>query len=301
MPPVIIQLISNDPSPVDIEGVVVEFYNTSAVFQTSGVTDSDGEVEVTLPDDTYDLLFFKTGINILPRQPQRIVVDSLLINTFEVTAHVRATPESIDPLRCTVSGSIIGVGGGQAVHRVIFEPLRLLTVLSSKIIAPYHRIEFTSDDNGYFQFELLRNTKYNAYFLWPQDLFRQQPGRLDVITPDAPAVALDSLLFPLPLTFTFSVPSITLIAGAPLDNSIAVTATFTDGSVRTSLSTPWAGVTLINSDNKIVKEGLKDGVISLQPLSPGTCTITTVREIPSSVLFSPIPVYTSGSVLVTVI
>lgn len=301
MPPVIIRLLSNDPSPVSIEDVVVEFYNTSAVFQTSGTTDSDGEVQVTLPDDTYNILFFKAGVSILPRQPQQIIVDSLLTNTFEVTAHVRATPESIDPLRCTVSGSIIGVGGGQAVHRLIFEPLRLLTVLDNKVIAPYHRIEFTSDDNGYFQFELLRDTKYNAYFLWPQDLFRQQPGRLDVITPNAPAVALDSLLFPLPLTFTFSAPSITLTAGAPLDDSIEVTATFTDGSIRSYLSTPWAGITLINSDNKIVKEGLKDSVLSLQPLSPGTCTITTVREIPSSVLFSPVPVYTSGSVTVTVV
>ncbi len=301
MPPVIIQLISDDPSPVPIEEMVVEFYDTLAVFQTSGISDSDGEVEVTLPDGTYNILFFKIGVSILPRQPQQIIVDSLLINTFEVVGHIRETPESIDPIRCTVSGSIIGVGGGSAVHRLIFEPFRILTVLDNKVIAPYHRIEFTSDDSGYFKFELLRNTKYNAYFLWPQDLFRQQPGRLDVITPDLPAMALDSLLFPLPLTFTFSVPTITLIAGAPLDNSIIVTATFTDGSVRTSLSTPWAGVTLINSDNKIVKEGLKDGVLSLQPLSPGTCTITTVREIPSSVLFSPMPEYTSGSVIVTVI
>lgn len=300
MPPVLIRLLSDDPSPVRIEGVVVEFYNTGAIFQTSGTTDINGEVTVTLPDASYDLLFFKVGISIQPRQPQRIVVDHLLINHFEVTAHVRALPESIDPKKCTISGFILGVGGGPAIHRLIFEPLKLLTVKAGNVIAPYHRIEFTSDETGYFQFELLRDTKYNGYFVFPQDLFSVQPGRLDVITPNAASVDLHDFLFPLPLNLVFSISTISMVAGAPQDDTTTVTLNFTDGSTRTVLATPWAGVTLSNTDNKVVDAGLKDGLLTLRPLKAGTATISTVREIPDSVFIDPLPAYTTGSIVVTV-
>lgn len=302
MPPVTVRVLTDDPSPSPIEDVVVEFYDaTTAQFQTSGSTSSAGEVVVTLPDGEYDVLLYKVGVSILPKQPQRIVVDSLLTNIFQVSGHPRVRPESIDPLRCTVSGFILGVDGKQAKHRLVFEPVKTLTVLSQMTIAPYSRREVASNEDGYFEFELLRNTKYAAYFVFPQDLFGQQPGKLDVITPDSPSVALDVFLFPVPINLTFSVSSISLVAGGSLDDSITVVLTYSDGSVRDSMSSAWAYVVARNTDGSIVEASIADAKkLVLKPLKPGTVTITTARFISDRAFFDPAPEYVTQSVVVTV-
>lgn len=302
MPPVTIRILTDDPSPVPIEGVVVEFYDAvSAAFQTSGLTSSLGEVTVLLPDGSYDVLMYKVGVTIVPKQPQRITVDSLLTNTFEVPGHVRSRPESIDPLRCTVSGSILGVDGKQAKHRLIFEPVKTVTILSGMVIAPYSRREVASTDDGYFEFELLRDTKYSAYFVFPQDLFGIQPGKLDVIVPDESWVALDVLLFPVPVNLTFSVLILSLVAGSPTDETVDVVLTYSDGSVRESMSSPWAYVKVTNTDGTVVEASISDAKkLRLKPLAPGVATITTERIIGDRALFDPVPGYVTDTIVVTV-
>lgn len=302
MPPVTIRVLSNDPSPVPIEGVVVELYDAvSAVFQTSGFTSSAGEVAITLPDGDYDVLLYKVGVTFLPKQPQQITVATLLSNIFEVTAHSRVRPESVDPLRCTISGFILGVDGKQAKHRLIFEPIKTVTVLSHNIIAPYSRREIASGEDGYFEFELLRRTKYFAYFVFPQDLFGIQPGKLDVVVPDNSSILLDSLLFPVPLNLTFSTSAILLVAGASSDNTTQVVLTYSDGSIREALSSPWAYVSVTNTDASIVEASISDAkVLHLKPLTPGVATITTIRTISDRAFFDPILDYVTQSVVVTV-
>lgn len=299
--PVKIRLLTDDPSPARLDGVVVDFYDTGAVFQTSGTTDVNGEVQVSLPDADYDLMFFKVGVTVLPKQPQRITVDSLLPNIFEVTAHVRTLPEVIDTTMCTVSGTIKGVGGNKAIHRLIFEPVLDLIVQGGQIVAPFHRVEFTSDENGYFQFQLLRNTKYLAYYVFPQDLFKRQPGKLNVQTPNGPTVDIRDFLYPIPINMTFSATTISLVAGSGPDESIDADLTFTDGVIRAVYGTDWAGISLTIDDNTIVTPLLTDaGTLRLIPMKAGTATITTVREIPTTVFFDPLPAYVSNTVVVTV-
>lgn len=300
MPAVTVNIASDESSPAPIQGVVVEFYNTSEVFQTSGTTSSGGSVTVTLPDGSYDLLFYKAGVT-FSAQLQRIVVDSLLTNSFAVTGHVRARPESIDPLRCTVSGTILGVDGKQAKHRLIFEPVKTVTILSSMIIAPYSRREVASTEDGYFEFELLRNTKYSAYFVFPQDLFCVQPGKLDIVVPDQPGVALDVLLFPVPVNLTFSVLTISLVSGDSIDETVDVVLTYSDGSVRESMSSPWAYVKVTNTDGTVVEASISAAKkLLLKPLAPGVATITTERIIGDRALFDPIPDYVTDTIVVTV-
>lgn len=302
MPPITIRVLTDDPSPIPIEDVVIEFYTSaSAIFQTSGSTSSSGETTVTLPDGDYDVLLYKTGVSFLPRQPQRITVDSLLTNTFEISAHPRVRPESIDPLRCTVSGSVLGVDGKQAKHRLVFEPVKTITILSHSIIAPYSRREIASTENGYFEFDLLRNTKYSAYFVFPQDLFGTQPGKLDVIVPNSPSVPLDDLLFPIPVNLTFSETAVTINSESLLDDTITVILTYSDGSVRESMSSPWAYVTVTNTEPTIVEASISDAkVLLLKPLTVGSATITTTRVISDRALFDPLPSYMTQSVVVTV-
>jgi hypothetical protein len=302
MPPVTVRVLTDDPSPVPIEDMVVEFYDSlTSQFQTGGTTSSLGEVLITLPDGEYDVLFYKVGVSILPKQPQHIVVDSLLTNIFQVSGHPRVRPESTDPLRCTVSGSIIGVDGKQAKHRLVFEPVKTVTILSQMTIAPYSRREVASDEAGYFEFDLLRNTKYSAYFVFPQDLFGQQPGKLDVITPNGPSIALDVFLFPVPVNLTFSASSISLSVGGPMDDSIVVELTYSDGSTRESMSSAWAYVVTRNTDGAVVEASIADAKkLILKPLTRGTVTITTARFISDRAFFDPVPEYVTQSVVVTV-
>lgn len=301
MPIVTIRVLSDDPSPSPVVGTVVEFYAViSVIFQTSGVTNSSGEVAVTLPNGNYDVLLYKVGLTVLPRQPHRITVDSLLTNTFEISGHLRVKPESIDPLRCTVSGLVLGVDGKQAKHRLIFEPIKTITVLSNMVIAPHSRREVASNEEGYFEFELLRNTKYSGYFVFPQDLFGCEPGKLDIITPNLPGVGLDVLLFPVPINFTFSSSVISLLAGGVIDESIDVALSFTDGSVRETLGSPWAGVHLTNTNSDVVEAFIDATKLRLRPLTPGTATITTVRVMNDRAFFEPLQVYATGTVVVTV-
>jgi hypothetical protein len=298
--PVTINVISDDPSPVAVSGVVINVYDLSAVFQTSGTTDGSGNVNIMLPDATYNVLLYKVGVVILPRQPQQIVVDHTQSNNFQVTAHIPSRPESTDPRRCTISGYVLGVDGLPDTHRLIFETKEDLLVLSGNVIAPYHRREVASDQNGYFQFELLRATQYEAYFLFPQELFNMQPGRLFIETPDAASVNLSDLLFPIPINLTFSASTISLVAGGLPDDSITYGIASSDGNVHTITGTPWAGVAITNTNGLVVTTALVDGKIILTPMSPGTAVITTVREMPSIVVFDPLPTYTSDTVTVTV-
>jgi hypothetical protein len=299
--PVTIHIVSDDTIPVAVAGVVVDFYNLSAVLQTGGTTDSSGNVTVSLPDGTYNVFMYKAGVIIIPKQPQQIVVDHTLpSNSFRVTAHIPSKPESVDPKRCTVSGHILGVDGLQAIHRLIFEPVKDLTIISGNVIAPLHRIEVTSDDNGYFEFDLLRNTKYNAYFLFPQDLFGKQPGKLDVQTPNGASANLADFLFPIPINVTFSVSSISLPVSAIWDISVIYAVMGSDGVSRNVTGTPWAGVAITNTDATIVDTRFEDGILMLLPKTPGTATISTVREIPSIVEFDPLPNFVSDTIVVTV-
>jgi hypothetical protein len=301
MPPVTIRVLSDEPSPAPVQGVLVEFYNLAAVFQTLGVSDSAGEVTVILPDATYDVFLYKVGVNILPKQPQRIVVNTALVNTFEITGHVRTLPESFDSLRCTVSGYVLGVNGKNAKHRLIFELCPEFMILNKNIIAPLHRFEVSSNESGYFEFELLRNAHYTAYFLFPEDFLDLQPGQLSVITPDGPAISLDDLLFPVPIDFDFSVNTITLASGDPPDETTTFELTFSDGSLRpTTLSSPWAYVQLTNSDAAVVDASLTGNKVCLTPIGPGTATITTVRSEARRVVIDPMPTYVTESLVVTV-
>lgn len=299
--PVSVTVQSDDPSPVAVVGMVIQFYTTGGVFVTSGTTDSTGKVAVMLPDADYNVLFYKQGVSILPKQPQRITVDHTAIsNDFLVTGHVKSRPESIDPLRCTISGYILSTAGLGANHRLVFETVNDLLVLSDNVIAPYTHAEVPSDDTGYFEFELLRNTKYNAYFVFPQNLFNQQPGKLDCQTPDSPSAPLADFLFPVQTELDFSATTISLVQHSPADSSITYTVRYSDGSTRTTTSTAWSGLEIASSDTTIADAAFGNGFIAITPLSPGTATITATRIVKDSATISPIASFTSQTITVTV-
>lgn len=302
MPAVTLTVMNDAVSPAPVEGVVVEVYTTGAVFVTSETTDADGLVTVTLPIADYDFLFYKTGISILPRQPQRIEVlaDG---NDFTVTCHQRVLPESIDPKKTRVTGNFLSVFGETTRERIVFVPKLELIVYLSGVMTLDGSREVASDDEGYFDFELLRGQEYYVWFPHLNVLLGEAvgsaSGRLLVKVPDAAGIELDKLLFPLPQDLSFSAEEITLVAGADPDESVDAVLTYSDGSVRTS-GVLWAGVSLSNTDNTVVEAAIRDGQLCLTPLSAGTATISSTRAIRSFAFWEEVPAYETDSIVVTV-
>ncbi len=298
MPVVTLTVMDDEIVPAPVEDVVVEFYTAGAVFVTSETTDEDGLVTVTLPEDDYDVLFYRPGISILPKQPQRIEVQAT-DNDFTVTCHRRTLPETIDPRRTRVTGHFLGVDGGLAKERIVFTTKKDLLVYVTGVITLDGRFEVASNEEGYFDFELLRNTEYDVRFIHLDTLLGQAAGKLCVKVPDGPAIELEKLLFPLPQSLSFSESAITLVAGAGPDESVQREVLFSDGSSRIG-GVPWASITLTNTDNTVVEAAFRDGVLCLTPLSPGVATISSTRAISSYAFWEEVPAYVTDTIVVTV-
>lgn len=300
MPAVSITLLNDDVSPAPIVGSVIEFYTTVGVFETGGTTDSNGVISVSLPTGFHDILFYKAGVSILPRQPQRIeVLASPSTNNFTVTGHIRTREESLDPTRCTVSGFLINANGIGGIARLVFSPRLSLITRSGNPVIPGSSVDAASNDTGYIQFELLRGIEYCAYFVDVDQFLGVTPAVFDVLVPDAPAIDIMSLLFPIPVNATFSSTSISLVSEDPTDDSITYEVIYTDASSRFR-NTLWGGFKLGSFDNTICGVELCDGTLMLTPLTPGTISITLVRSIPTSVDIDPLPEFTSQTLTVTV-
>jgi len=298
-----IKVQSNDPSPLWVSGVVVQIYaaNTTTLV-TSGVTDVNGQAAFLLPDASYDVRFYKQGVSILPKQPQRIVVDfgSLVGNTFIATGHVTALPESIDPVLCRISGYVRGPDGSFLKGmKLAFLPASDLNVIGGNVVHPQLPMHISSDEDGYFDFTLLRGLQYAGYITQVDKLIDVQPLELDIRVPDLPALPLDALLFPLPVSAVFSVPTITLPVGGLPDSSVLLTVTYSDGSQRTT-PPPWTGLKINNTDDTIVTPTILGNAINLLPLKAGVNTITLSRTITSKAVWNPAPDFSSGSLVVTV-
>lgn len=300
MPTVTIRIENDEVVPQRIPGIVVEAYDLSAVFQTSGTTDVNGEVVFSLPIASYDLVFYKAGVSILPKQPQRIdvLVSPPNSNTFLLSAHERELPESIDPLKCRVTGSVVAPNGSPIKGRIIFVPCKEVVVAGGNVMVPAQRLEFASNDDGEFDFELYRGLRYEAYFLYLESIFDTLPPKIDIYTPDDPAIEFHKLLFPLPIDFTFTAATISLTAGDDPDETIEYDIVFEDGSDRERAL--WSYVKLTNTDSGVVEASISGGKLILKPLAAGSATISTERIVSDRILFNPLPAFTTDSVVVTV-
>lgn len=306
-----LMILDDEPSPQPISAVVVQVYTTSGTLVTSGTTDGSGSLSFALPDATYNLLFYKQGVSILPRQPQQIVVNaSAPSNSFSVTGHVSVLPEGTDPLRCRVSGYLLGVDG-LPLHdlRLSFRPCPDITVVGGNLVSPQSQIEVKATDAGYFQFDLLRGLKYTAYLRGIESfpLLGIAPAALNVIGPDLPSMSLVSLLFPLPVLVEFSQDSISIpLAGGPDGSSTLGTTVYSDdSSTGTSPSSrtqppPFATLNYVYSDPTLFSIILANGSTQVTPYKVGTGTVTMVRTLPQSIYWPSPPAFTSETLTVEI-
>lgn len=304
MPTPVTIRVKNDAGPsVPVAGVVVQFYTAGlSALQTSGVTDSSGEVTVSLPAGDYDLLFYKFGVSVLPKQPQRITVDAgPATNVFLVACHEKTLPESISPALCRISGYLLGADGKMTRDsKLTLSAVKEIIVQGTNAITPAHPLFITPDENGYYEFDLMRGVAYDGYFVLVDTLIGVSPAKLDILVPDLPSCRLDTLLFPLPVSLEFSESAISLVHGADPDSSVEVTTLFTDGSERARFP-PFSSVLPSIDNPDVVSAAILDGKLILTPNQAGTATITATRSLHEKVQWLPsAPEFTAGSIVVTV-
>lgn len=301
-------LESDDPSPVLIEGLTVRLFDTLGAFVTSGVTDVDGEVVVDVPDDDYDLYFFKSGVSILDSMPQRITVDVADVdvppNTYKVLAHVASLPEAVDPLLCRVSGNLRGSGGGSSIDgQLVFAPCMEAGYVGGDLLSPQNHLDVLPDVDGYYEFDLIRGLEYRAYFVHINVVtgIAKDPFEMAVIVPDLPSIGIEDLLFPVPISATFTDLALAMVVGDDPDESIDLTVLYSDGSDRTlnpALGTQFS----LTSDNDTSLRIERVGkTLFLTPLEAGVSNLTVTRIISATnLLFDPTPAFTTETLVVTV-
>lgn len=308
-----IRILDDQPSPQPISGVVVQIYTELGLLVTSGTTDGDGVMAFLLVDGTYNVLFYKFGVSILPRQPQQIVVDTLAVsNNFLVTGHVATLPESPDPLRCRISGYLLGADGLPTQdQRISFSPCPDISVVqsSSSLVSIQSQIEVSPDSRGYFQFDLIRGMRYRGCLLgvtsFPQ--LGIDPAVLEIIVPDLPALLLPNLLFPVPVLVEFSPDTISIpLASGPDGEATLGTIHYSDGSAsgtETNSRTrqpPFARLDYEYSDPALFSIILSNGSTQVTPYVAGVGTVSLSRTIASALFYPNPPEFLSPPLEVTV-
>lgn len=295
---------SDDPSPVLVEGLTIRFFDIGGDFVTSGVSDASGEVDVDLPDEDYHLYFFKQGVSINAGMPLLITIDvadpDVPPNTFKVIVHVFTLPEAIDPLQCRISGYLRGADGEPTKDgRISLSPTLETGVLGGNVIAPQHTASFAPNEDGFYEFNLLRNVNYCLYFHFLETLNQKEPPILNVRVPDLPAMDVVDLMFPVPIDASFSINTLALAVGDPEDDSVETTITYSDGSIREA-GTEFTTFFSQSDDEDVATVELQTGKILVTPVAAGVAIITIVRTISSSIYYDPTPAFVTEELEVTV-
>lgn len=297
-------LESDDPSPALVGGLTVRFFDTGGTFITSGVSNVSGEVDVDLPDADYHLYFFKQGVSINAGMPLLITIDvadtDVPPNTFKVIVHVHTLPEAIDPLQCRISGFIRGADGEPTKDgRIIMSATLETGVLGGNVISPQDSVSASPDENGFYEFNLLRNVNYCLYFHFLETLAQKEPPVLDARVPNLPALDIADFMFPVPIDASFSVNVLALIAGDLADDSVESAITFSDGSIREQ-GTQFTTFSSVSDDEAVALVAMQSGKILITPVATGVANITIIRTIVSTIYYDPVPTFVTETLVVTV-
>jgi hypothetical protein len=199
-----VYVVDDTPLKKPIEGVLVRVYNaTNTAFHTQQATDADGHAGFTLFTGTYNLRFFKFGVQV--RQPQIIEVTvppygTPLVNSFEVAATVFLHPVANDPRLCRASGFFRDVTGAPEpwvdIHIIgNFNPI----LLEGSAVLNERRA-LRTDKDGFACVDLIRCATYMVTIQGLEDTQRC------IAVPDAPSVNLPDLLFPVVQAVSFDSP-----------------------------------------------------------------------------------------------
>ena len=279
--------VKNDNPNNVVANVSVSIYNQASAFVTSGTTNNSGIVTFNLNEETYNSYYYKQGFSLA--QPISLVVSPSSKN-FVVTGHIKQAAESLDNNLIVVSGYIYDIQGKNEKVRLTIEPIAKNIITNSLIfMSP---VKITSDEKGYFEFYLLRNTEYNCFL----EGFIES---LLIKTPQLASIELFNLLFPLPLTLTLSQTSISIPFSAGQNSSITYTLLWSDQNYK-KMSNDWANIEYTVSDPSLVEVRSANDLLVLTPLKTGSGTVTFTRKINKDYIWSNPPTFTAPTLTITI-
>jgi hypothetical protein len=157
-----------DTTPISDASVTIRNSDETLVVGT-GVTDSLGQLAVSLPDGTYKLRFAKVGFNFT--NPQTLVVDG--IETLTVTGTPISVPSPGSGLQL-FSGYIVNIIG-EFDTDVSVSATRLT---SNQYVDPYvisnEVLTDTVDASGYFSLQLMKGAKVIVKLMRDSDVMDEK-------------------------------------------------------------------------------------------------------------------------------
>jgi uncharacterized protein YjdB len=275
---------SNDP----IDGVLVKVYDsTGTTFYTQSTTDALGHVGFMLETLSYTLRFYKFQVGFT--QPQAITVIGTN-DSFNVYGSVFELPIATDSRLCRCSGYFRDVTGAVKANLDIhieacFDPLILE---NAGIITDLQR--FKTDEEGYVQFDLIRNGMYVLRFEALEDIPRT------ITVPDAASANLPDVAFPV-------VESVTLDPEGPyvlaVDEELELTPTVLASSGLELVGAALSDVQWSSSDSSIVSVSPATDIITLRGVAAGSANLLAVRR-DNSIVRIPEPGITGVPIAITV-
>ncbi len=297
--------------PVAMAGVEVGVFTPgSNVFVASATTDVNGLAAFMLPGSstpgtTYEVRFFKLGVNFHGLRLIQVLEPATLLNRFDHTgADSNILPLSGSSRLCRCTGVFTDHRGIPMANKSIRFLARGNTIdrtpkvwdLPAKMVGTDF-FEVMTDSNGRVSLNLIRNS--HMLVSWGGD--EDQVWCIHV--PDRDSVNLIDLIHPFPAILDWSDSVAPLNAVSVQVKSfveVPVTLTLTDYSVQTLELSKY--VEFLNSDGTVVEASYADhrGVFVLTGLAPGTSTITPVlRELVPNRW--PVPSVVLPTLFVTVI
>ena len=184
-----IKIIDTTASEAPIENVVVKILSEDGLTVIGQLTTGPtGIISSLLPTAKYQIRCFKFGVSF-----QASLIEVLAppaVNKFVITGEKYVYPSSTDVRLCTASGHFRtptgGIARGIDIHFIAkWNPI----TLDGSAIMP-ERVTTRSNDKGYVEIPLIRFAQYDVTIEGMEDYQRT------ISVPDAPAVNISDLIFP---------------------------------------------------------------------------------------------------------
>jgi uncharacterized protein YjdB len=302
--PETVRVYTVDENDDALEGVLVRFFDDVDAFVTqnySSLVGSDAYAEVTLDGDatpiSYSVRLSKTGVAFDgtlgddSATPQSIDIYSpaslapSATNDFQVQGQTFSLPVATDPRLCRASGFFKDASGAPLANADLhFRLQRNPLLVDGYGILGLH-LYGTTDSSGYFEVDLYRDGEYLVEL---QSLEHQRC----VVVPDASAVNLVSLLFPVVASVAYDPTAVSVAAGD--SETVAVTVTDSTGITHDLTDSL---LTFTSSDTAIATVAILSGELVVTGVAAGAATVTAEQADTSIVTLPPV---TLDSLSVTV-
>jgi hypothetical protein len=278
-----------------ISGVVVRVFDDQNVnLITSGTSDASGQIALLLPAPAeYQVRSFKNQVTFT----NPTIIDVLenpgaTPNDFDISGHVFAPPEAVNPRLCRCSGFFIDVTGAPKANLDIhviskFDPL----ILEGDAVMA-ERVHGRTDSNGYFQIDLIRFGKYEVFLEGLEDSIRE------IEIPDLASANMPDLIFPVVSSVSFT-PAGPWSIGIGSDNDFELTPVVMASDGRTLTGAAVNDLTWSTDDEDVAAGLVTPNVLTLRGVAAGTANLIATRK-DLTIITIPDPGISGQPVVITV-